>query len=395
MGAGRQPPLLERCFLPWIRYSDTIFVRLHYSVTILELDLTLPYISGELPGVGGNLRSKPEHFIVEEIPLYDASGEGQHLYVNITKEGLTSRDVELGLARVFGVANRDVGSAGMKDKHARTTQTFSLLVGHVDEAFVQAAPERIAERLPVTVNWAKLHKNKLKRGHLLGNRFTITITDLAVAPQAALGRAQAIIEVLEKQGLPNFYGPQRLGREGANVLRGAEILLGKQYVQDRWLRNLLLASVQSYLCNRYLSRRIRAGHYSGLLLGDIAKKVDTGGLFEVQDVEAENPRYAAQEISFTAPIYGPDMWAAVGPAGELEADVLAENGFTIEQMGKARLAGTRRMGRLRLTDLAVAATEEELVVQFSLPKGAFATTLLRELMKSDDSALAAVPEEEE
>lgn len=361
----------------------------------LEIDLTLPYISEGLPGVGGSLRASSHHFIVEEIPLYEASGEGQHLYVNITKEGMTSRDVEMGLARVFGIANRDVGSAGMKDKHARTTQTFSLLVGHVDEAFVQAVPERIAAKLPVTVNWARLHKNKLKRGHLLGNRFAITITDLAVPPAEALIRAQAIIALLEQRGLPNFYGPQRLGREGANVVRGAELLQNKQHVPDRWLRNLLLASVQSYLCNRYLTQRVLDGSYDHLLLGDIAKKVETGGLFEVTDVEAENPRYTAQEISFTAPMYGPEMWAAAGPSGQLEQDVLAANGFSMEQLTKARLTGTRRMGRLRLTDLAVEVNADVLVVRFSLPKGAFATTLLRELMKNDDGALASVPDEDE
>lgn len=365
------------------------------TVTSLELDLTLPFISGDLPGVGGSLRASTDHFIVEEIPLYDPSGEGQHLYVNITKEGLNTRDVEMGLARVFGIANRDVGIAGMKDKHARTTQTFSVSVGYVDEAFVQAAPGRIAEKLPVTVNWAKLHKNKLKRGHLLGNRFTVTITDLAVPPEEALARAQAIIEVLEKRGLPNFYGPQRLGRDGMNVQRGMEILRTKQHVSDRWLRNLLLASVQSYLCNRYLARRILDGSYDTLLLGDIAKKVDTGGLFEVADVDAENPRYLAQEISFTAPMFGPDMWGASGPSGALEEAVLAEHSFTIEQMAKARLSGTRRMGRLRLTDLAVETSEDGLVVGFSLPKGAFATTLLRELMKNEDGTLASVPEEDE
>lgn len=365
------------------------------TVAPLEIDLTLPFISGDLAGVGGSLRASTDHFIVEEIPLYEPSGEGQHLYVNITKEGMTSRDVEMSLARVFGVANRDVGSAGMKDKHARTTQTFSLLVSHVDEAFVQAAPARIAEKLPVTVNWARLHKNKLKRGHLLGNRFTITISDLAVTPQEAVARAQAIIALLKERGLPNFYGPQRLGREGSNVQRGAELLRNKQHVPDRWLRNLLLASVQSYLCNRYLTRRILDGNYDRLLLGDIAKKVDTGGLFEVTDVEVENPRYTAQEISFTAPMYGPDMWAATGPSGALEAEVLTASGFSIEQMAKARLTGTRRMGRLRLTDLAVEANEEGLVVRFSLPKGAFATTLLRELMKNDDGTLASVPEEDE
>lgn len=357
--------------------------------------MTLPFISDGLPGVGGTLRATPDHFVVEEIPLYEASGEGQHLYISLTKEGMTSRDVELGLARIFGIANRDVGSAGMKDKHARTTQTFSLLVGHVDEAFVSAAPARVMDQLPVTVNWARLHKNKLKRGHLLGNRFTITISDTGPSPEQALERAQAVVELLTKRGLPNFYGPQRLGREGANVQRGAEILNRRQRVDDRWLRNLLLASVQSYLCNRYLARRMAQGDFDTLLLGDIAKKVDTGGLFQVEDVDAENPRYLAQEISFTAPIYGPDMWAATGPAGALEAEVLVAHGFTIEQMGKARLAGTRRMGRLRLADLTVAPAADGLVVGFSLPKGAFATTLLRELMKNDDMSLAAAPDEDE
>ena len=177
--------------------------------------------------------------------------------------------------------------------------------------------------------------------------------------------------------------------------RGAELLRNKQHVPDRWLRNLLLASVQSYLCNRYLTRRILDGNYDTLLLGDIAKKVDTGGLFEVADVEVENPRYTAQEISFTAPMYGPDMWAATGPSGSLEAEVLTASGFSIEQMAKAHLTGTRRMGRLRLTDLAVEANAEGLLVRFSLPKGAFATTLLRELMKNDDGTLTSVPEEDE
>jgi len=365
------------------------------TVAPVEIDLTLPFISGDLPGVGGSLRASTDHFIVEEIPLYEASGEGQHLYVNITKEGLNTRDVELGLAKVFGISPRDVGIAGMKDKHARTTQTLSVSVGYVDEAFIQAVPARIAEQLPVTVNWAKLHKNKLKRGHLLGNRFAVTITNLAVPPEEALTRAQAIIALLEEQGLPNFYGPQRMGHAGANVQRGMQMLQNKQFVQDRWLRKLLLASVQSHLCNRYLTRRILDGNYDTLLLGDVAKKVETGGLFEVADVEVENPRYTAQEISFTAPIYGPDMWGATGPSGDLEAEVLAEGGFTIEQMAKARLSGTRRMGRLRLTDLAVETSDDGLVVRFSLPKGAFATTLLRELMKNDDGTLASVPEEDE
>lgn len=349
----------------------------------MEIDLTLPYITRDLPGVGGALRAAPAHFLVEEIPLYEASGEGQHLYVNITKEGLTTREVQQGLARAFGVSNKVVGSAGLKDKHARTTQTFSVLVGHVDEAFVEAAPARVAEQLPVQVNWARLHGNKLKKGHLLGNRFTITVTELAVEPEEALARAQAIADVLRQRGAPNFYGPQRLGVQGDNVRRGLEILAGRRSVRDRWLRNLLLASVQSHLCNRYLARRVAEGWYDCLLQGDIAKKYDTGGLFVVEDPAGEQERYAAQEISFTAPIFGPKMWTAEDQAGAFEDEVLAESGLTLEQLGKARLTGTRRLGRLRLADLSVHRESVGLVVAFSLPKGAFATVVLREFMKTE------------
>jgi tRNA pseudouridine13 synthase len=360
-----------------------------------DLVLDLPYVSADLPGIGGQLRSSPDHFIVEEIPLYDASGEGQHLYVNLTKEELTTREVQQKLADLFSLPNREVSFAGMKDKHARTTQTFSLNVGHVTEEFVQEAYARIQEHLPVNIHWAKLHRNKLKKGHLLGNRFTIVITDLNQPEEEVLLQAQAIADRLRSRGLPNYYGPQRLGQHGANIRRGLDLLFRRKDIRDRWLRNLLQASVQSYLCNRYLARRLDEGTFDSLLLGDIAKKYDTGGLFEVTDVEAEQPRYERQEISFTAPIYGPKMWQATGPAGVLEDEILADSGLTIEQLGKAHLSGTRRMGRLILTDLSIDSAAQGLAVSFSLPKGAFATTVLREIMKVDDNALSLLPADDD
>lgn len=356
-----------------------------------ELTLELPYISSDLPGIGGQLRSSPDHFIVEEVPLYDPIGEGQHLYVNLTKEELTTREVQRRLAMIFHLPTSEISFAGMKDKHARTTQTFSLNVGYVDEQFVADAPERIQTQLPVQVHWAKLHRNKLKIGHLLGNRFTIVISDLAMPVDAALVQAQAVIDSIKARGVPNYYGPQRLGQQGSNVIRGLGVITGNLDIRDRWLRDLLKASVQSYLCNRYLARRIKDDLFDRLLVGDVAKKYDTGGLFEVEDLDAEQPRYERKEISFTAPIYGPKMWVTGGEAGEFEAALLAEHGLTLEQLGKARLTGTRRMGRLLFPDLEARTGAQGLELSFSLPKGAFATTVLREIMKIDDNALATLP----
>ena len=354
----------------------------------VELDLNLPYSTEGLPGVGGQLRAAPDTFIVEEIPLYEASGAGQHLYVNVTKEELTTREVQRGLAEAFDLPYRAVGFAGMKDKYARATQTISLLVGHVDESFLEAAPDRIGAKTPVTVNWVRLHRNKIKKGHLLGNRFTITITQPSVDGEIAMARAEAIAEQLRGCGLPNFYGPQRLGQNGSNVRRGWELLRGEKRIANRWLRSLLLASVQSYLCNRYLALRQQEGWFARLLTGDIAKKHDTGGLFVVADQAAEQSRYVQKEISFTAPIYGPKMWEAEAEAGELEQGVLAESGLDIASLARAKMMGTRRLGRILLNDLSVTRKGTDIVVAFSLPKGAFATTVLREFMKVPDDQLA-------
>lgn len=356
-----------------------------------QLILELPYLSADLPGIGGQLRTTPEHFIVEEVPLYSPSGEGQHLYVNVTKEALTTREVQERLADLFKLQNNAVGFAGMKDKHARATQTFSLNVGLVDDAFVAEAQQQIAERLPVQLNWVKLHRNKLKMGHLLGNRFTIRVTDLAVELEEGITRAQQIVERIRQRGLPNYYGPQRLGQNGSNVRRGLDLIFKRKDLRNRWVRDLLKSSVQSYLCNRYLTRRLESGDFDRLLVGDVAKKYDTGGLFEVEDVAAEQPRYEQKAISFTAPMYGPKMWAAKEEAGELEASVLADAGLTMEHLSKARLNGTRRMGRILVDDLTVAPVEDGIEVTFYLPKGAFATTVLRELMKVEDDSLATLP----
>ena len=198
-----------------------------------NIDLTLPYSTGDLPGIGGQLRASADHFIVEELPLYEPQDEGQHLYVNLTKVGLTTKEVQRQLERLFGLRQGTVGFAGMKDKHARTTQTFSLNVGLQPAIFSEEAAQRIRTQLPVTVNWARFHKNKLQTGHLLGNRFQITVVDLAVSVEEALVRSSVIAARLQQRGVPNYFGPQRLGLAGVNANRGLEILLGQKQVHDR------------------------------------------------------------------------------------------------------------------------------------------------------------------
>ncbi len=335
----------------------------------------LPYLTDDLPGIGGEIKVEPQHFVVEEIPLYEASGQGQHVYIRLTREGWTTRALQDELADIFDLRDVDVGCAGRKDKHARTTQTFSLNLPNADEAEVA---RRIREHLPVEIHWARRHRNKIKAGHLLGNRFRIVVLD--PGPDA-LTKAEALVEALQAQGLPNFYGPQRFGREGDNAERGRKILITGRGPRRRWLRRLLLRAYQSALFNTWLVQRIGHGWFQRLLVGDLAKKLDTGGLFQVEDAQAEQPRFEREEITYTGPIYGSRMWWADGQPGQLERQILEEAGVTEEMLDRAHLNGSRRRGRLLLDDLEVERHPDGLLFTFSLPKGSYATTVLREVMK--------------
>ena len=343
----------------------------------------LPFITGDLPGIGGEIKVEPAHFVVEEIPLYEPIGEGEHVYVRLVREGWTTRSLQQRLARLFGLSEVDVGCAGLKDKWARVTQTFSLRLRDTDEAEVV---RRIQDALPVEVLWARRHRNKLRAGHLLGNRFRVVVS--RPGPEA-MARAEAIARALRARGLPNYYGAQRFGVNGDNAQRGRAILFNRG-PRQRWLRRFLLSAYQAALFNTWLAERIRRGWFDRLFVGDIAKKTDTGGLFEVTDAAAERPRFERGEITYTGPIYGARMRWAGGEPGALEREVLEEAGVSVEMLRRARLDGSRRPARLYIDDLRVTPHDAGLLFTFTLPKGAYATVLLREFMKREPS----LPEEQ-
>ena len=359
-----------------------------------ELDLTLPYITPNEPGVSGVIRARPELFSVVEVPAYDPLGYGDHIYLNITKRERTTRDTQIDIASLLGLRREDVGHAGLKDKHAISTQTFSILMPGEEEKEVAKLVE---SSLGVTVNWAKRHPKKLRSGHLKGNTFTITITDLEVAPEAALLRAVDIQKTVGKLGIPNYFGTQRIGKEGDNVLDGYGLITGKYRERNRWLRRFLVSSYLSHLCNRYLVERVESGNFTRIIAGDLAKKHDTGGVFTVEDAGVEQPRFEAGEISFTAPIYGYKMREAKYEAKEMEDSIFAGAGVTLDQLRRLGADGTRRLGRL-LPDISVAPHDEGITLSFTLPAGGYATIVLREFMKNDGATVepeAEEPDEED
>jgi len=351
-------------------------------------DLTLPYITPDLLGIGGAIRKRPELFSVIEVPAYDPIGYGDHIYLNVTKQGRTTRDTQIDLARLFGLRREDVGHAGLKDRYAVSTQNFSLLMPVDDPKEVA----RIVESsLNVAVNWVKRHPKKLRTGHLHGNMFTITVTDLDSQPDTVLSRALKIQKAVTKRGIPNYFGIQRIGRDGRNILNGYDLITGGYKEHNRWLRRFLISSYLSYLCNRYLAERVRRDLFIKLLHGDLAKKHNTGGVFTVEDTAAEQPRFDAGEISFTAPIFGYKMRESKYEAKELEDVIFTGSGITVDQLHQIGAEGTRRLGRI-LPDITVQKHPEGITLSFTLPAGAYATVVLREFMKDDVDIEASEPD---
>ncbi|MBS3808312.1 MAG: tRNA pseudouridine(13) synthase TruD [Bacteroidales bacterium] len=342
------------------------------------IDFILPYVTSDITGIGGQIKETPEDFVVSEIPVYEPEGAGEHLFIQITKQGITTRDVQKALSRIYQTPRGDVNYAGIKDKHAVTTQFFSVWLKDGQD---KDLAYQLEEELPVTINKRIYHRRKIKSGHLLGNQFSIRIRHLDLPVDEAAEKSREIARAIRTKGLPNFYGSQRFGMEGDNAQKGLEILLGQRREKNKWLRRFLTSSYQSYLFNYYLFRRIQQGLYQTILEGDIAKKHETGGIFVVEDREAEQQRFDKQEICYTGPVYGKKMTPAHSESARLEEQILEEQQMDLTTLRGARLTGTRRQGIL-IPEIEVEEETDSLRLHFSLPKGAFATIVLREFTKN-------------
>lgn len=334
----------------------------------------VPLVTRDLPGIGGSVKKAPGDFVVEEIPLYEPSGEGEHVYVRHKRSDRNTRDVVQDLARAFRIDARDIGYAGLKDKRAIATQTFSL---HLHKADVADVRTRIASEVGGEVLDVRRHGNKLRRGHLVGNRFTIRVTD---TQPGSFERALTIADAIAMRGLPNAFGPQRYGDDGRNAERGRALI---EKPRRGFLAELHMSAWQSSLFDRWLALRMERGLFEHVVAGDLAKKLDNGALFDVVDANVDDARVARREITHTGPIFGASMRTPTGVAAELEAQVFATENVTHEQLSRARLEGTRRAGRIFVDSLRVDRADADLLLSFGLSKGSYATVVLREFTKHD------------
>lgn len=340
----------------------------------------LPLITAELPGCGGAVREL-EDFVVEEIPAYLPCGEGEHCLALVEKRGLTTPQAVQAICTALGLQSSEAGHAGMKDKHGVTRQWLS---------FFRADPQqlRALELDNLRVLEAGLHRNKLRAGHLRGNRFVVTLRG---AHAEGLARARATLDRLVETELPNYYGEQRFGRQGDNAEAGLRLLRGGRPPRDRMQRRMLVSALQSQLFNEVLARRLRTpgAGLLDLLGGEVMQRRDSEGLFVSEDTSVDALRLKQRELCVTGPICGPRMPLPRegSPARALEEAVFAEH--EVQPDDFARLGRLARGGRRALSvaalDAALEAGEEagSLRLSFRLPPGSYATVLLRELCKND------------
>ena len=361
----------------------------------------------------GRIKSAPEDFVVEELPAYEPSGEGTHLFLRFEKRNLTTDAAVRIITKALGIEMRDVGIAGMKDKVAVTTQWVSVPAPAKAVDLEERAKALVLDNIKVFE--AKRHGNKLKTGHLKGNRFDILVRDVAPDDLAAV---LASMERFGKEGVPNAFGVQRFGKEGDNAMRARAWLTGKERAPgDPRLRHFHFSALQSAVFNAVLDARVAAGTWNKPVLGDLLKKEDTGGIFVCTDVQADLERADRGEVCPTGPIVGARMRSAEGEVKELEERLAAPflEGVDLER-ARSLGEGTRRALRLRVTGCSVAQVMNNegvtgdaepdnrehlgsLRVQFVLPKGAYATTVLANAFdlidgsrESNDSRKTSTPD---
>jgi tRNA pseudouridine13 synthase len=344
----------------------------------------LPYLTAALPGIGGVLRARDDDFAVDEEPAYLPSGAGDHVFVRIEKRGLTTVAAVTAIGRQLGIDVRDIGVAGMKDRHAVTRQWISLPPPVTPERARELAIDGIA------ILEAARHGNKLRTGHVRANRFVLRVTALTNASQAAID-ARAILDVLAAApGAPNWYGEQRFGRHGDNAARGRELLAsggrGGRGSRGGRLDRLMISALQSELFNAWLRARLADGLYRRVIAGDVLHKRG-GGMFDCTEPAVDDARLAAGELCATGPMFGDRMRAPTDgtDAAAREAAILAAAGLTRASFAPVRAIaeGTRRDAAIAIGEPTVTAEPDgaSITVAFSLPGGAYATAVMREIMK--------------
>jgi tRNA pseudouridine13 synthase len=334
-------------------------------------------IPSKPPLFEARIRSRPEDFVVEEIQGTEPEGQGEHVWVLLEKTGCNTEHAARCLARAAGVPPGAVGYAGRKDRHAVTTQWFSVHLPGKD------APDWSAHLGPeFRVLRSERHGRKLKTGHLMGNRFRLTLRNC----RGDLAGLEERLDRLSALGVPNYFGPQRFGRDGANLDKARAMFEGKIRVRDRKLRGLYLSAARSELFNRVLAKRVEQGTWCKALPGDVMILDGSRSHFLAETVDAAlEARVRIGDVHPSGPMWGKGDLHTRGEVAALDQAVADGEPVLAQGLVEAGLKQERRALRMPVNRLAYERLDgETMVLAFELPAGGYATMVLAEIAAVED-----------
>ena len=317
------------------------------------------------------LKATPEDFYVEEQLSFEPSDAGPHWLLRVEKRTANTRWVAAQIARLAGVPAADVGYAGLKDRQAVAVQWFSVPNGDMSaDAWLEV---RTAE---FKVLEARANLRKLRRGALSGNRFRIRLRNATWSRE----QLDLKLDALRTHGAPNYFGPQRFGRDGYNLDRVAAWVQSGIAPRGRAERNFALSAARSLVFNAVLARRVEAGDWSQLAPGDLASLDGSGSHFSVAAVDDElRRRLSAFDVHPSGPLWGRGPPATQGQALQHELEVSREFASVAELLAAAGLTQERRALRCAIRELSALRDASTLTLSFALGRGQFATAVLREI----------------
>jgi len=303
-------------------------------------------------GASATLKYLNEDFIVTELPLQPPSGQGEHLWLDVEKNGANTAFVAQQLAAAAGVQDWDVGYAGLKDRHAITRQWFSIYLPKGE------APDLTRLQHPeFKVLRQARHVKKLRPGDLQGNAFRILLREVS----GERGAIEANLRAVASQGVPNYFGAQRFGHDGGNVEQGRAMLAREIRVRNPKKKGLYLSAVRSFVFNEVLAERIRQGLWGQTLAGDVPD-------------EAGRP---------TGPLWGRGRVSTSEAAQALENSVAARHAVLCDGMEHAGMDQERRALVANPAGLSWEWPQaDQLLLEFSLPAGNYATAVLNEILRT-------------
>ncbi len=326
------------------------------------------------PPATGAIRREPEDFVVDEMLGFEPDGTGNHALLVVEKRGANTGWVAAQLARHAGVAARDVGFSGHKDRHARTTQAYSLpLPASFDVTeCLQWQGEGYA------VHAAHRHGRKLRPGSHRANRFQLRIRDL----RGDRGAIETCLAAIREHGVPNYFGPQRFGREGNNLRRALAWAGGDVPPRDRSQRSFALSAARSHLFNVVLAARVTRGDWNQLLPGEAVMLDGRRSYFLAEPGDAElEARRTAMDVHPSGPLPGRGESPAAAIARAVEDAELATHAALVALLAGERIDHERRSLRLPVREFDWTFSDDDtLVLRFVLPRGTFATAVLHEVL---------------